>query len=157
MSGHDHTRPRDMRADLEARLDAARALVQSSLHGIPDETLRKELVPGRPSMLGIARHTAFVEAVWFGEAITGRPRKELGVPTSTAASWNARKTDTAESVARLCREVQQHGDENLRAVPLDEVASSSREMTTHALLLHVLDELSWNTGQLDMLRSIAVR
>lgn len=91
MTGHAHSRPRDIRTDLEARLNAARDLVQSLLQDIPDDRLREEVIPGRPSMLGIARHTAFVEAVWFGEAITGHPRKTLGVPTSTAASWHARK------------------------------------------------------------------
>lgn len=53
--------------------------------------------------------------------------------------------------------MQRHADENLRELALDAVASPSRELTTHALMLHVLDELSWNTGQLDMLRSIALR
>ncbi|WP_449408653.1 mycothiol transferase [Microbacterium maritypicum] len=143
------------REDLDVRIEQCRTLILGSLDGFTDERAREILVPGRPSLLGVVRHTAYVEGVWFGEAITGRPRAELGLPVATANSWKARKTDTIESVTAHCREIHEHSRSNLVDLDLDDVVTGRHPRTVLSLYTHVLDELAWNTGQLDILRALA--
>ena len=145
------------RHDLDARIEQYRDLIRDSLDGLSDEQARAVVVPGRPSLLGIVRHTAYVEGVWFGEAITGRPRSELGLPVATANSWKTRKIDTVASVIGHCRTIHDHARGNLSGLDLDDVVSGRGRRTVLSLYTHVLSELAWNTGQLDILRAVHAR
>lgn len=152
---HDADARVSARDDLDARIEQSRSLILGSLDGLSDGEAREILIAGRPSILGVVRHTAYVEGVWFGEAITGRPRAELGLPVATANSWKARKTDTIESVRAHCLEIREHARSNLADLDLDDVVTGRHPRTVLSLYTHVLDELAWNTGQLDILRSLA--
>lgn len=145
------------REDLDARIEQYRRLILVSLDGLSDEQARAVALAGRPSLLGIVRHTAYVEGVWFGEAITGRPRSELGLPVATANSWKTRKTDTIAAVTAHCRRIHQHSRTNLRGRGLEDVVAGRSPRTVLSLYTHVLSEIAWNTGQLDILRSVVVR
>jgi hypothetical protein len=101
MPHHDVDSGWTTRGDLDARIEQYRRLILQTLDGLTDEQACAITVLGRPSVLGVVRHTAFVEGVWFGEAVTGRGRR-----------------------------------------------------TVMSLFTHVLSELAWNTGQLDILRAI---
>lgn len=154
MPHHDVDSGWTTRGDLEARVEQYRRLILQSLDGMSDEQARAITVVGRPSVLGVVRHTAFVEGVWFGEAVTGRSRSELGLPVSTANSWKTRKLDTIESVSADCRRIHQHSRDNLAALGLDDIVNGRGPRTVMSLYTHVLSELAWNTGQLDILRAM---
>lgn len=143
------------RQDLDARLDQHRRLILSSLDGLSEQQARATPVAGRPSLLGVVRHTAYVEGVWFGEAVTGRPRAELGLPVATANSWKTRKTDSIAAVTDLCERISEHSRSNLADLDLDDVVTGRTPRTVLSLYTHVLVELAWNTGQLDILRPLA--
>lgn len=144
------------RQDVDARVEQHRRLILSSLEGLSEQQARATPARGKPSLLGVVRHTAYVEGVWFGEAITGRPRAELGLPVATANSWKTRKTDSIASVTDLCRRISEHSRSNLAGLDLADVVTGRGPRTVLSLYTHVLVELAWNTGQLDILRSLAV-
>lgn len=100
----------------------------------------------------MVRHTAYVEGVWFDERLTGRPRAEIGLPVATANSWKVRRSDTIASVTADCRRIHEIVDHNLAARGLDADAGAPGR-TLLAVYVHVLSELGWNTGQLDILRA----
>jgi len=52
----------------------------SCLDGLTEEQARRSLVPSRTTLLGLVKHATFVEKVWFDEAISCRPRAEIGIP-----------------------------------------------------------------------------
>ncbi len=143
------------RQDLDKRIEQYRALILGSLDGLSEHQARATPAPGRPSLLGIVRHTAYVEGVWFGEAITGRPRAELGLPVATANSWKTRKTDSIASITDHCQQIHQHSRSNLARLDLADVVTGRSPRTVLSLYTHVLSELAWNTGQLDILRALA--
>lgn len=143
------------RQDLDKRIDQYRALILGSLDGLSERQARATPAPGRPSLLGVVRHTAYVEGVWFGEAITGRPRAELGLPVATANSWKTRKTDSIASITAHCQQIHQHSRSNLAGLDLADVVTGRSPRTVLSLYTHVLSELAWNTGQLDILRSLS--
>lgn len=94
----EHSGGHALREDLERRVDEYRELLLASVNGLGDDDAKAVVVPGQPCLLGILRHVAFVEGVWFEEALTGRSRKEIGMPVTVANSLKARAGDTVESV-----------------------------------------------------------
>lgn len=149
---HDHHAPFELREDLDRRLAQYRELILGSLEGVSEDEARSTPVGGTPSLLGVVRHTAYVEGVWFDERITGRPRTEIGLPAATANSWKVRRADSVASVVTECRRIQEIADRNLAERPL-EAAVGAGGRTLLAVYVHVLSELGWNTGQLDVLRA----
>ncbi|MGM7698022.1 mycothiol transferase [Microbacterium sp. A84] len=143
------------RQDFDRRIEQYRRLILSSLDGLSEQQARATPAPDRPSLLGVVRHTAYVEGVWFGEAITGRPRAELGLPVATANSWKTRKADSIASITQHSQQIHQHSRSNLAGLDLADVVTGRSPRTVLSLYTHVLSELAWNTGQLDILRSLA--
>lgn len=142
-----------LRQELERRLERSRELILGSLDGIDETSARSTPIAGRPSMLGIVRHASFVEAVWFHEAVTGESRTALGAPAATGTSWKVRRSDSIDSVRRHYRSVHAAVESNLVDLELSGVVGGKGRRTLVSIWIHVLDELSWNVGQLDMLRA----
>jgi hypothetical protein len=141
------------RDDLERRLDQYGELLAASLDGLSEDEAACIVFPDRPSILGVVRHTAFVQGVWFGEAVTGASRASLGIPTQTAASWKTRKSDSIASVRADLVRVTEIARANLAPLDLDDVVTGRGEHSVRSLLVHTLSELAWNTGQTDILRA----
>ncbi len=55
------------------------AKLKRCLDGLTEEQVRRSLVPSRTTLLGLVKHTTFVEKVWFDEAVTCRSRAEIGI------------------------------------------------------------------------------
>lgn len=62
-------------------LAANRAEILALLDDVSEEEARRSLVPSLTTLLGIVKHAAFAEQVWFHVTLAGRTRAELGVPT----------------------------------------------------------------------------
>ncbi|WP_423723845.1 DUF664 domain-containing protein, partial [Arthrobacter caoxuetaonis] len=79
-------------------IDQHRNMLAASLEGLTEEEARRRLVPSKTTLLGLVKHAAFVERVWFGEAVTGASRAELGIPDTPDESFDLEESDTIESV-----------------------------------------------------------
>ena len=62
----------------ETFIDEHRRALNGCLDGLTEEQARRSLVPSRTTLLGLVKHAAFVEKVWFDEAVTCRSRAEIG-------------------------------------------------------------------------------
>ena len=87
-----------LKAQLETFIDDHRAALNVSLDGLTEEEARRSLVPSLTTLLGLIKHAAYVEQVWFGEAVTGRPRQEMGLPANSGDSFILTDHDTLASV-----------------------------------------------------------
>jgi len=85
-------------AQFEAFLDEHRSDLNHCLDGPTEEQARRSLVPSRTTLLGLVKHATFVEKVWFDEAITRRPRAEIGIPATPDESFILDDTDTVASI-----------------------------------------------------------
>src|SRR5579862_6429426 len=92
------------RAQFEAFLDEHRGALNGCLDGLTEEQARRSLVPSRTTLLGLVKHAAFVEKVWFDEAVTCRPRAEIGIPATPDESFVLRDSDTIATVQQAHRE-----------------------------------------------------
>src|SRR5246127_3647647 len=86
------------RLQFEVFLDEHRGELNSCLDGLTEEQARRSLVPSRTTLLGLVKHATFVEKVWFDEAVTGRPRAEIGIPAISDESFVLHDGDTIAAV-----------------------------------------------------------
>lgn len=144
----------DERTQLEAFLDEYRQRVGESLDGLTEEQTRRRLVPSRTTLLGLIKHLTFVERIWFGEAVTGTPRVELGLPEAVDDSFVITEADTIESVRATHRAACATSRQVAAGLALDDVVTGHRlgPMTLRWIYLQCLREYAHHAGHADILR-----
>jgi hypothetical protein len=142
------------RAQFEAFLDEHRRELSDSLDGLTEEQARRSLVRSETTLLGLVKHAAFVEKVWFDEAITCRPRAEIGIPSSPHESFLLEDEDNVASVQQAHREACESSRRAAAPLDLDDVVRGNRRgpLPLRWVYLHMLRELAQHCGHADILR-----
>ena len=142
------------RAEFEAFIDQHRLGLYLCLDGLSEGEARRSLVPSRTTLLGLVKHATFVERVWFDEAITCRPRTELGLPAEAADSFLLDDADTVESVRDAHRRACEASRAATAGMDLDDLLHGNRRgpLPLRWVYLHVLRELAQHCGHADILR-----
>ncbi|MCM3846979.1 DinB family protein [Pseudonocardia sp. DR1-2] len=143
----------DERTQLTAFVEEYRTLVAGVLDGLTEEQARRRLVPSATTLIGLVRHAAFVETVWFGMAVSGRSRAELGIPDTVEESFLPGADETVDSVRRHYLQVCERSRAAVAGLGLDDTVSGrGYPITVRWLLLQVLRELAHHCGHADILR-----
>jgi hypothetical protein len=100
------------------------------------------------------KHAAFVEKVWFDEAITCRPRAAIGIPASPHESFLLEDEDTVASVRQAHRQACESSRRAAAPLDLDDVVRGNRRgpLPLRWVYLHMLRELAQHCGHADILR-----
>ena len=148
-----------VRVQFEAFLDEHRRELSDSLDGLTEEQARRSLVPSRTTLLGLVKHATFVEKVWFDEAITGRPRAEIGIPATPDESFVLDDDDTIATVRQAHREACEASRRATSSLGLDDIVRGNRRgpLPLRWVYLHVLRELAQHCGHADILREQILR
>jgi hypothetical protein len=111
-------------------------------------------VPSLTTLLGLVKHATFVEKVWFDEAVTGRPRTEIGLPAASGDSFILHDDDTIATVQQAHREACESSRRATAALELDDLLPGNRRgpLPLRWVYLHVLRELAQHCGHADILR-----
>jgi hypothetical protein len=143
-----------LKVQLETFLDEHRAALHACLDGLTEEQARRSLVPSRTTLLGLVKHATYAEKVWFGEAITGRPREELGLPAAARDSFILTREDTIESIRRAHGEACEASRQATTDLGLDDVLRGHPfgPLPLRWVYLHVLREFAQHCGHADILR-----
>jgi hypothetical protein len=142
------------RVQFEVFLDEHRSELNSCLDGLTEVQARRSLVPSRTTLLGLVKHATFVEKVWFDEAVTGRPRAEIGIPATPDESFILRHDDTIATVQQTHREACEASRRATESLGLDDVVRGNRRgpLPLRWVYLHMLRELAQHCGHADILR-----
>ena len=142
------------RAQFEVVLDEHRHALNSCLDGLTDEQARRSLVPSRTTLLGLVKHATFVEKVWFDEAVTCRPRTEIGIPTTSDESFVLDDEDTIVTVQQAHREACAASRDATSSLSLEDKVHGNRRgpLPLRWVYLHMLRELAQHCGHADILR-----
>jgi hypothetical protein len=145
---------RGEREQIQAFLDDGRTEVVALLDGLTEEQARRRLVPSLTTLLGLVKHAAFVERVWFDVALAGRSRAEIGIPDTVDESFELAEDDTVESVVRLYREAWADSVRLAADHDLDDLALHNRRgpVSLRWIYLHMIRELARHAGHGDILR-----
>ena len=142
------------RVQFEVFLDEHRAELNGCLDGLTEDQARRSLVPSRTTLLGLVKHATFVEKVWFDEAVTGRPRAEIGIPQTPDESFILQADDTIASVQQAHREACESSRRAASSLGLDDLVYGNRRgpLPLRWVYLHMLRELAQHCGHADILR-----
>lgn len=142
------------RALLDAFVDEHRETLRACLDGLTEEQARRSLVPSRTTLLGLVKHATFVEQVWFDEAVTGRSRAEIGIPSTPDASFVLTDEDTVASVVEAHARACAASREAVAGLSLDDLLPGNRRgpLPLRWVLVHVIRELAQHCGHADILR-----
>ncbi|KQQ81551.1 DinB family protein [Arthrobacter sp. Leaf137] len=142
------------RAQFEAFLDQHRAMLEACLDGLTEEQARRSLVRSRTTLLGLVKHAAFVEKVWFDEAITGRSRAEIGIPATPDESFILGGQDTIASIRNAYRQACEASRQSASGLDLDDEVRGNRRgpLPLRWVYLHMIREIAQHCGHADILR-----
>ena len=85
----------DLKEELHAKLQVARATMLSKLEGLSEYEMRRPMTPTGTNLLGLVKHLAGVEYVYLGDSL-GRPAPER------------RETTLGVLLVRMVAETAQH-------------------------------------------------
>jgi hypothetical protein len=143
-----------LKVQLETFLDEHRAALHACLDGLTEEQARRCLVPSETTLLGLVKHVTYAERVWFGEAVTGRPRQEMGLPPNAADAFVLTGADTIDSVRRAHGEACTASRRATAGLDLDDVLRGHRlgPLPLRWVYLHALREFAQHCGHADIIR-----
>ncbi|MDQ2964495.1 MAG: DinB family protein [Chloroflexota bacterium] len=133
-------------------LDGYREALQGSRDGLTEEQARLRLVPSKTTLLGLLKHVAYVEGVWFDQAVTGRSSEEISIVSTPDQSFTLTDADTVASVQDAHRHRCEESRRAMLGLALDDVVDGRGQRTVWALYVQVLRELAQHAGHADILR-----
>jgi hypothetical protein len=98
-------------------------LPSTSAEDVIDQPARAQ---SRTTLLGLVKHATFVEKVWFDEAITRRPRAEIGIPATPDESFILDDTDTIASIRQAHRQACESSRSATASLGLDDLVYGNR-------------------------------
>jgi uncharacterized damage-inducible protein DinB len=149
----------DERATLTEFLRAQRLTLQVKCDGLtPEQLARRSVEPSTMSLLGLVRHMAHVERVWFRIRFAGQDVPRLyQTPDDPDGDFDGAVADQAvvdeawarwhEEVAFADEFIRDHDDLDLVGQTSDGTKISLRE-----LLVHMVEEYARHNGHADLLR-----
>jgi hypothetical protein len=142
------------REQLEAFLDDNRSELAAALDGMTEEQAGRSLVPSLTTLLGLVKHAAAVERLWFQVSLLGRARDELRLPEDTDESFRLAADD---SIASISADFAAACDESRAAAAgygLDDLVLHNRRgpLTLRWVYVHMVEELARHAGHADILR-----
>ncbi len=143
-----------LRRQLDSFLDEHRLELAKCLSGMTEEQARCSLVPSRTTLLGLVKHVTFVERVWFGEAVTGGARSELGIAATPDESFLLDPEDSIKSVLSAYEGACEASRLAVASLSLDDLLHGNRRgpVPLRWVYLHMLRELAQHCGHADILR-----
>jgi hypothetical protein len=130
------------------------------LEDLPEEALRRPVLPSGWTCLGLVRHLAVdVERFWFRRVIAGEPADP---GESGDAAWQVTTDVPAEAVFYLYRQEVELANTIIAATPPDaapawwpeELFGGWRLHDMREVILHVIAETACHAGHLDAVREL---
>jgi uncharacterized damage-inducible protein DinB len=146
----------DERPMLEGFLAWHRALLRHKCAGLTgEELMQRSVPPSNLSLLGLVRHMAKVERVWFRERISGQNLEPMYDPAlGEDADFEDLDPGRAEQDYERLLEECRRADEALAVVSYDDTITTARmgKMSVRGVVLHMVEEYAQHNGHADLLR-----
>ncbi|GAB2548826.1 DinB family protein [Nocardia heshunensis] len=145
----------DERRLLENMLDRNRAELVNTLRGLSEEDARRRLVASVTTPIGLVKHAATAQRIWFQQVLAGLPASECDGGTTPGDASFAVGPD--ETVADVIAEFER-GSARSRAIAadydLDETRTHPRlgEVTLRFIYLFLIEDFARHSGHADILR-----
>jgi Protein of unknown function (DUF664) len=141
-------------------LDAQREHVLGILEELPDEALRRSVLPSGWSCVGLVQHLALdVECFWFRQVVAGE--KVAREPGGDASAWLVDANVPPAHVFNRYRQEIERANQIIAATSLDAAPAAWPDFfgewrlpDLRAVVLHVITETACHAGHLDAAREL---
>jgi uncharacterized damage-inducible protein DinB len=146
----------DGRPILEGYLNWQRATLLNICAGLTGEQLAQRPLPSSNlSLLGLVRHLAKVERIWFRQRAAGQDIPPL-YPASAGedADFNDADASQAEAEVGRLRSEWQSADESVQHMEFDQTfdAGGGERWSLRMMYVHLIGEYARHNGHADLLR-----
>ena len=154
---HPHVRTEPEKDMLVALLDWVREGVVLKSAGLTDEQAGRRLVVSDSTIVGIIKHLAFAEDIWFTErfANEGYPEPFASAPFDDDPDWefNSATSDGLEATVALYADSCARSRDVTVRFDLDDLGHHGRmPFTLRFALNHMITETARHLGHIDILR-----
>jgi Protein of unknown function (DUF664) len=149
---------------LQWTLQNAREVLLWKLKGLSDYDIRRPMTPTGTNLLGLVKHCAGVECLYFADAVD-RPFAgwhdldwHEGDDAELSGHMYATEAESREQVTDFYRRVWAHSDATIEELPLDARGTvpwwseERRHPTLHTLLVATIQETARHVGHADIIR-----
>jgi uncharacterized damage-inducible protein DinB len=141
---------------LQASLDRHRDVVLWKLDGLDDEQLRRPMVASGTNLIGLVKHLASVEYLWFCDTF-GRPSDAIAFDeTDPEAEMRAAPGETTADIVAYYRRARAASDTTINELDLDATGTawSGETVSLRWVLIHMIEETLRHLGHLDVIREL---
>jgi uncharacterized damage-inducible protein DinB len=144
----------DDRGILEGYLAWQRTTLLNVCAGLTAEQLAAQASPpSLLSLLGLVRHLAKVERIWFRQRVAGQDVPSLYGGPGNNADFLEIDAAGAEGAVEELRQEWRQADEAVASIPFThEIDARGEAMSLRMIYLHVIGEYARHNGHADLLR-----
>ena len=152
----------DPKTNLKEYLQGGRDTLLWKLKGLSEYDIRRPLVPTGTNLLGLVKHNARSEFVYFGETFdrpSGDPLTSFQAAEPNADMW-ATADESRPEIIELYQRAWVHSDATIDALALDSIGhvphwpAGVNEVTLHEVLVHVIVDTQRHAGHADIIREL---
>ncbi|HEX9123433.1 MAG TPA: DinB family protein [Actinomycetota bacterium] len=139
---------------LSAQLDDKRTVLLRKVGGLTDEQLRSTPTPSSLSLLGLLKHSAYVERWWFRRVFAGEDLPFPWTDEDPDADFRPEPHETAEQIAALYADEVERSRAIAETAGLDDVGHDPRgeDVTLRGIMIHMIQEVARHLGHADLIR-----
>jgi uncharacterized damage-inducible protein DinB len=144
------------KASLLASLERHRDVVLWKLEGLDDDQLRSPMTPSGTNMLGLVKHLASVEYVWFCETFGRRTEVPAFDPDDPDADLRVEPFEATSDILAYYARARAEANRSIDELPLEQLGTSWSGTTVSMrwVLIHMIEETARHAGHLDILREL---
>ncbi len=140
---------------LESALDRNRAELINAVRGLSEEQARRRLVTSATTPIGLIKHAATAQRIWYQHVLAGLPESECDGPTTAGdPSFVVPDHETVADVIAEFERTSARAREIAAGIDLDETRTHPRlgEVSLRFIYLFGLEDLARHAGHADILR-----
>lgn len=143
------------KALLCAQLDDKRAILLRKVGGVAETDLRRACTASSLSLLGLLKHAAYVERLWFRSVFAGEDVWFPWTDDDPDADFRLEPDETADQIAAMYRDEIRRSRAIVDSAELEDHARNldpGEDATLRGILLHMIQETSRHLGHADIIR-----
>ena len=144
----------DEKAMLSAFLDRYRETIIWKLEGLSREQASRRLVPSETTLIGVAKHLAYVERGWFQGDFAGEPITFPWKEGEAETDFLVQPTDTIEGIVALYRGEIAKSRAIVARSSLDDLSHEDDPHSLRWIMIHMIEETARHAGHADILREL---
>ncbi|MQY21608.1 DinB family protein [Nocardia macrotermitis] len=145
----------DERRLLEDMLDRNRAELINTVRGLSERDARRRLVASVTTPIGLVKHAAVAERIWFQHILAGVPKHEIeGGTTAGEASFVVGEKESVDAVIAEFEGVNERSRAIAAGFDLDQLRTHPRlgEVSLRFIYLFLIEDFARHCGHGDILR-----